>query len=95
MRRAKKPDVLVHDISGVRESLTVNQAQRSRRYMWSMSIRLACFVAALWVDGPLRWILLAGSLVLPWIAVVVANAGREGGNSTSTSYINQSGRELH
>ncbi|MEY2635369.1 MAG: hypothetical protein RIS75_1309 [Actinomycetota bacterium] len=95
MRRSKKSDDQVHDISGARESLSVNQAERSRRYMWSMSIRLACFVAALWVDGPLRWFLLAGSLVLPWIAVVVANAGREGGNSTSTSYIHQSGRELH
>lgn len=95
MRRKSKSDIHVHDISGVREGLSVNQADRSRRYMWSMSIRMACFVAALWVDGPLRWVLLAGSLVLPWVAVVVANAGREGGSTTSTTYINQSGRELH
>ena len=95
MRRKSKSDIQVHDISGVREGLSVNQADRSRRYMWSMAIRMGCFVAALWVDGPMRWVLLAGSLVLPWVAVVVANAGREGENITSTTYINQSGRELN
>ncbi len=38
---------------------------------------MVCFVAALLTDGPIRWVLLVGSLVLPWIAVVLANAGRE------------------
>ncbi len=42
-----------------------------------MSIRMVCFVAALLTDGPIRWVLLVGSLVLPWVAVVLANAGRE------------------
>lgn len=42
-----------------------------------MSIRMVCFGAALVTDGVLRWVLLAGSLVLPWVAVVLANAGRE------------------
>lgn len=38
---------------------------------------MVCFVAALLTEGPLRWLLLFGSLVLPWVAVVLANAGRE------------------
>jgi hypothetical protein len=53
------------------------QADRNRKYMWSMSIRMACFAAALFTDGIWRWIFLIGSLVLPWVAVVLANAGRE------------------
>ena len=95
MKKRAQTDLVVHDISGVRSSLSDEQHDRSKRYMWSMSLRMICFVGALLVDGPLRWGLLAGSLVLPWVAVVVANAGRESGNTTSPSYINESGRELN
>jgi hypothetical protein len=38
---------------------------------------MACFGAALVTDGIWRWVFLVGSLVLPWVAVVLANAGRE------------------
>jgi hypothetical protein len=95
MRKRAQTDQVVHDISGARSGLSVEQLDRSKRYMWSMALRMACFIGALVVDGPLRWVLLAGSLVLPWVAVVVANAGRESGNTGSAAYINESGRELH
>jgi hypothetical protein len=72
---AKKPEV--HRITNVPDGMKVQQQNRSRRYMWSMGIRMLCFGAALITDGFLRWTLLAGSLVLPWVAVVLANAGRE------------------
>lgn len=35
---------------------------------------MVCFVLALVVDGWLRWVLLAGAVVLPAVAVLLANA---------------------
>jgi len=51
--------------------------RRQRRYLLSMSLRSACFVGAV-VAGlaGIDWlwpILIAGALVLPYIAVVLAN----------------------
>src|SRR3954470_24434821 len=48
---------------------------RQRRYVVSMGIRTVCFVAAVLVgDGWLRWVLVAAALLLPYVAVVMANA---------------------
>jgi hypothetical protein len=44
------------------------------RYLLSMGIRTACFVGAIVAQGWLRWTLVAAALVLPYIAVVLANA---------------------
>ncbi|HEX6149694.1 DUF3099 domain-containing protein [Nocardioides sp.] len=49
-------------------------AQRQRRYVLSMSLRTVCFVGAVVADGWLRWVLVAGAVVLPYVAVVMANA---------------------
>lgn len=48
---------------------------RQRRYVISMTIRTLCFVAAI-VVGPgwLRWVLVAAAVLLPYVAVVMANA---------------------
>lgn len=42
-----------------------------------MGIRTACVLAAIVVPGWPRWVFLAGAVILPYLAVVVANAGRE------------------
>lgn len=40
-----------------------------------MGIRTLCFVGAVVVgDGWLRWVLVAGAFVLPYVAVVMANS---------------------
>lgn len=52
-------------------------AARSRRYLIQMSIRVACFLGAVLIDHWTRWVLLVGAVVLPYVAVVLANAGRE------------------
>lgn len=59
------------------EPLGDDIARRARRYLWQMGLRLVCFLLAIVVEGPARWVLLAGAVVLPYIAVVLANAGRE------------------
>jgi hypothetical protein len=48
--------------------------RRRRRYVISMAIRTLCFISAVLVgDGWLRWVLFSGALILPYIAVVMAN----------------------
>lgn len=46
---------------------------RIRRYTITMAFRMACFVSMVFVQGWLRWALLAGAVLLPYIAVVLAN----------------------
>jgi hypothetical protein len=49
-------------------------AARQRRYVISMGIRTVCFIAAVAVGpGWLRWVLVAAALLLPYVAVVMAN----------------------
>ena len=57
------------------ESPEREMAHRQKRYMVSMGIRTACFVAAIAVgSGWLRWVLVAAAFVLPYVAVVMANS---------------------
>ncbi len=50
-------------------------ARRQRRYVFSMGIRTVCFLSAVLVGpGWLRWVLVVGAVVLPYVAVVMANA---------------------
>ena len=49
---------------------------RQRRYVFSMAIRTVCFLAAILVGpGWLRWVLVVAAVLLPYVAVVMANAG--------------------
>jgi len=59
---------------------------REVRYLLSMLVRTGCFVAAVVTSGPLRWVFIAGALLLPYVAVVLANAGsrRSPQNATFT-----------
>lgn len=59
---------------------SVDVGARQRRYLISMSVRTVCFVLAVVValtagPGWLLWTLLAASFILPYVAVVMANAG--------------------
>jgi Protein of unknown function (DUF3099) len=75
MRRGSDRPV-VFPITGARRSLTEDVHQRE--VLISMGIRTACIVGAILVPyWPLRALLIVGGLVLPYVAVVMANAGRE------------------
>jgi hypothetical protein len=67
----------VYDITSAQKSLSNDQPGRQRRYFISMMIRTACFILTVILPSPFRWFALAGAVFLPYIAVVVANAGRE------------------
>ncbi len=74
---AKAPIIEVFTITGAQRALSQEQTGRTRRYLISMGIRTACVLGAIVVPGWPRWVLIAGAVVLPYLAVVVANAGRE------------------
>jgi hypothetical protein len=71
------PSVVVHSITDAQVGLTQDQSGRQRRYFISMMIRTFCFILAVVLPHPYRWFALVGAVTLPYIAVVVANAGRE------------------
>ncbi|MEU1420437.1 DUF3099 domain-containing protein [Kitasatospora sp. NPDC005751] len=70
----------VHRITGARSSLTEDVRGRQRRYVASMLLRTVCVLLAvvLWdVQRVLAFAALAGAVLLPYFAVLIANAGRE------------------
>ena len=69
------PDPVVVTSAG--RSATEEREARLRRYAVTQGVRLLCFVLAVSLPVPLwaKLVLLLGSLVLPWMGVVTANAG--------------------
>ena len=67
----------VFTITDAQRGLSVEQNGRTRRYLISMGIRTACVILAIFVPGWLRWVFIVGAVALPYLAVVIANAGRE------------------
>ena len=62
-------------ITSAAESRDADIAARQKRYVFSMALRTLCFVSAVLVGpGWLRWVLVAGAVILPYVAVVMANA---------------------
>lgn len=76
-RPAKAPQDEVHRITSAADSLRDDQARRTRRYLIQMSIRMVCLIAAVFTNGIIMWLLLAAAVVLPYIAVIEANVGRD------------------
>ena len=67
----------VHRITEARESHTVEQDTRVRKYTITMTVRVVCFVLAFFTTDWLRWFFLIGAIFLPYIAVVIANGGAD------------------
>ncbi|MDH6113497.1 hypothetical protein P3T36_001624 [Kitasatospora sp. MAP12-15] len=70
----------VFRITGARTSLTEDVRGRQRRYVISMLIRTVCLLlaVALWsVQRYVAWGALVAAVLLPYFAVIIANAGRE------------------
>ncbi|SDB90962.1 Protein of unknown function [Raineyella antarctica] len=49
-------------------------SRRQTKYLALMSLRVICFVAAIFLHGAWRWVAVGGAAFLPAIAVVIANA---------------------
>jgi hypothetical protein len=67
----------VYDVTSAPKALSNDLSSRQRRYFFSMMIRTLCFILTVILPNPWRWFALFGAVTLPYIAVVIANAGRE------------------
>lgn len=56
--------------------------RREVRYLISMGIRTVCFVLAIVIQNPVRWAFVGAAFVLPYVAVVIANAASRGDSAT-------------
>lgn len=75
MGRRESPEVFT--ITAAQRPLSVEQEGRTRRYLVSMGVRTVCLLGAIVIDGWPRIMLVIGAIVLPYLAVVIANGGRE------------------
>ncbi|RCH69945.1 DUF3099 domain-containing protein [Streptomyces sp. SDr-06] len=80
----------VFRITGARQGLAEDVRGRQRRYVISMSIRTVSVVltAVLWnIERPVAIVTLVLGALLPYVAVVFANAGRENVTSLPSTFI--------
>lgn len=61
-------------ITSARFSRSLDTDQRRTRYLWTMALRVACFLAATVTPLPWNLGLLVAAAVLPALAVMLANA---------------------
>lgn len=88
MRKQRGAEVF--QITGARRSLADDVRGRQRRYVISMLIRTASVLltVVLWnVQRPLAVVTLVVGALLPYVAVVIANAGRENATSMPSSAV--------
>ncbi|MFG3409728.1 DUF3099 domain-containing protein [Streptomyces sp. NPDC048142] len=86
----KSADTEVFRITGARQGLEDDVRGRQRRYVISMSVRTVSVVlaAVLWnVERHVAIVALALGVLLPYVAVVIANAGRENATSLPTTFV--------
>jgi Protein of unknown function (DUF3099) len=74
----------VHLVTQARRPMSEDISYRQHRYLIMMGIRVLCFAIAiiLYVEH-LRWLILipaVGAILIPYVAVVFANGGREPDN---------------
>ncbi|MFD8801975.1 DUF3099 domain-containing protein [Streptomyces atroolivaceus] len=86
----KQSGTEVFRITGARQGLADDVRGRQRRYIISMSVRTVSVVlaATLWnVERHVAVVALALGVLLPYVAVVIANAGRENVPSLPSTFV--------
>jgi hypothetical protein len=86
----KRSDGQVFRITGARQGLAEDVRSRQRRYVISMSVRTVAVVAAavLWnVERHVAIVALVLGVLLPYVSVVIANAGRESNPSLPSTFV--------
>ena len=64
-------------ITDARTPASAEMHSRVVRYTCTMAFRTACFLTMYFVGGPMRWVLFACALVLPYVAVIMANQANQ------------------
>nr|WP_201469966.1 DUF3099 domain-containing protein [Microbacterium hydrocarbonoxydans] len=78
---------LVPAVTSLPQSPQAEADHRVRRYALTMTIRIVCFALMMFVQpyGWYTWVFAAAAAVLPYIAVVFANAGSDSTETTAES----------
>ncbi|MFI8791648.1 DUF3099 domain-containing protein [Streptomyces sp. NPDC055105] len=87
----------VFRITGARQGLAEDVRGRQRRYVISMSVRTVAVIlgAVLWnIERPVAIVALVLGLLLPYVAVVIANAGRENVPSLPSTFVSPPARPM-
>ncbi|MER6914958.1 DUF3099 domain-containing protein [Streptomyces sp. NPDC000594] len=87
----------VFRITGARQGLADDVRGRQRRYVISMGVRTVSVLLAalLWnVERSVAVVALVLGVLLPYVAVVIANAGRETTPSLPSTYVVSSSRPM-
>lgn len=71
-------------ITDARTAHTDEMRARMIKYSVSMGIRIVCLGLLFVVHGWLLWVVIAGAVVLPYFAVIIANAGSDTRNMTAS-----------
>ncbi|MBV2355085.1 DUF3099 domain-containing protein [Streptomyces sp. J2-1] len=90
MRKQHGGSVQVFRITGARTGLAEDVRARQRRYVISMSIRTLSVIltAVMWnVERHVALVALVVGMLLPYVAVVIANAGRERPPNLPSTYV--------
>lgn len=74
MARRNAPQAEVPSATNLPSAPKDDRDNRMRNYLISMGIRTLCFVLAVLLTGWARWVCVAGAVLLPYFAVVLANA---------------------
>lgn len=82
-----KSKPLVPAVTSLPQSPQAEADHRVRRYALTMTIRIVCFALMMFVQpyGWYTWVFAAAAAVLPYIAVVFANAGSDSTETTAES----------
>ena len=100
MARPKHGDEAPIRITTASQGVSADIAARQKRYVITMAVRTLCFVVvailAITRAGPgwLPWIFVVGAVFLPYIAVVMANAGTTKSDGFELRHGSSQDREL-
>ncbi len=78
-RRPEEPPAQVYSITAANQAHSADLSKRMGRYVFAMGTRMVCIVLTLVLPSPWRWIALVGAVGLPYVAVLLANAGARPG----------------
>ncbi|MEV4738504.1 MULTISPECIES: DUF3099 domain-containing protein [unclassified Microbacterium] len=78
-------------VTSLPQSPQAESDHRVRRYALTMTIRIVCFGLMMFVQpyGWYTWVFAAAAAVLPYIAVVFANAGSDSTETTAESPVQE------
>ena len=79
-------------ITDARMGNSAEMSSRIRRYTITMAFRTACFISMIFVHGSFRWVLFAGAVLLPYVAVLFANQANKRTQPTMVKHTEKIGR---